>query len=634
MFDYTMYFYYTEYYSLFFIYFMKKVQIDKVVMRFVGDSGDGIQIIGNQLADSSVIVSGNDVYTFVDFPSEIRAPAGSLSGVSGFQVSISSKKIYTIGDEIDLLVAFNPAALKTSYFFLKKNGFLIIDIDSFSDRNFKKAGFLKNPLEDSSLESFKLFKVPVTKLTYECVKDILLSTSKAKRCKNFFALGFVCWLYDRDLDHIISWLKKKFKVDESIFFANKTALLAGYNYANNLDLNQSQIYIPPISLYKSDDKLIKISGNKAFVLGAIATSFLMDLPLFSANYPITPASDVLHDLLLYSKKNMFIVQLEDEIAAINAVIGASYGGALAFTCTSGPGLDLMQESLGLAIMAELPLLLLDIQRSGPSTGIPTKSEQTDLVAAVFGRHGESRVIVLAPNSPSDCFWTIIEGFCLAILSLSPVIILSDANLANSAELWCIPSFVDISGKFKFDFSIFKKKQLNYVDDFSNLIQDEIWISPGKKGFESCIGGLERDFLSGNVSHCPLNHFNMVINRFNKLHKVVDFYMVMEILGNISGDILLITWGSVFGIVRSVYDSLLLELNCSISLICLRYLYPLPKDLSTVIFSFNKVIVIEENMGQLAFFLRSVYLVDVCCINQVSGKPFEFGMLKTRILNSI
>jgi len=613
---------------------MKKVQIDKVVMRFVGDSGDGIQLIGNQISDSSVVASGNDIYTFVDFPSEIRAPSGSISGVSGFQVSISSKKLYNVGDEVDLLVAFNPAALKTSIISLKKDGFLIIDIDSFNDKNLKRAGFSENPLLDGSLDKFKLLQIPITKLTYDCVKDIIESTSKAKRCKNFFALGIVCWLYDRNLDHIFSWLHKKFKNDDVLFSSNKAALLAGFNYGDNIELLQTQMHISAVNFYNKTDKLIKISGNKAFSIGAIASSILMDLPLFSANYPITPATDILQDLSLYSKNKMTIIQLEDEIAAINAVVGASYGGALSFTCTSGPGLDLMQEGLGLAIMSELPLLLLNIQRCGPSTGIPTKSEQTDLLASIFGRHGESRIIVLAPNSPSDCFWTIIEGFYLSILSLSPVIILSDANLANSSELWRVPSISDVKAKFKCDFLNIKTKQLYYSYDIDLVNKNKFWTVPGKKGFETCIGGLERDLLTGNVSHCPINHFKMTNMRSNKLFEVRKLFLDLDVLGSAKGDVLIITWGSVFGIVRSVYDTLLLEIKKSVSLICLRYLYPLPLDLDVLISSFKKIIVIEENMGQLSFILKSYYLNNISCINQVTGKPFEFNILKSKILENI
>lgn len=612
---------------------MSKLLIDKIVIRFAGDSGDGIQLIGNQLSDSSVIKSGNDVYTFVEFPSEIRAPAGSISGVSGFQVTISSNKIFNIDSKVDLLFVFNPAALKVSLETLKLGGLLIIDSNSFNDKNVKKAGFLINPLETNMLSNFKLMSIPITELTYNCVKNIISVVSKAKRCKNFFALGIVCWIYDRNLDGIIAWLKKKFG-DTDLFLANEKALKAGYDYCNTVELFHDQSYIPPVNLYSKTDKLIKISGNKAFAIGAVASSYLFKLPLFSANYPITPASDILHELANYSNSNFKIFQLEDEIAAICAVIGASYGGSLAFTCTSGPGLDLMQEGLGLAIMSELPIVLLDIQRSGPSTGIPTKSEQTDLLAALFGRHGESSVVVLAPNSPSNCFWTIIEGFCLAIVSSSPVIILSDANLANSSELWKVPSGDEIYDKILFDFKSFNGKCFRYYNGIEMLDKTE-WNYPGVSDNIFCTGGLERDSVNGNVSHDAGNHFFMVKKRFSKVSMLADYFYKTDVLGNIEGNVLVITWGSVFGVVRSLYDNLLFDGNINIfSLICLRYLNPLPKDLYSIVKSFKKVIVIEENLGQLSFLLKANYSIDVININQVTGKPFDMLFIKEKILSVI
>lgn len=606
---------------------MSKSNVKKVVIRFAGDSGDGIQLIGDQISNSSVLVSENDIYTFVDFPAEIRAPAGSLSGVSGFQISISNEKIYFIENNVDLLVSLNPAALKSSIDLLKNNSILIVDSDSFNDKNLKRAGFLTNPLIDNSLDKYKLIKIPITKLTYECVKNIISSVSKAKRCKNFFVLGLVCWIYDRDINIIISWIEKKFK-SKDIFNANKSALHAGYNYGYNLEILQNQIIIPPSNLYK-DSMVTKISGNKAFSIGALASSFLLNMPLFSANYPITPASDIMHNLCLYANNEFKIIQMEDEIAAINAAIGASYGGALAFSCTSGPGLDLMQEGIGLSIMAELPILILNIQRSGPSTGIPTKSEQTDLFASIFGRHGESSVIVLAANSPSDCFWSIIEGFMLAIISRGPVIVLSDANIANSSELWKIPSIHDINHKFKI---ILNKLQIDLLVKSDKKHNKNLWEKPGESGNESCIGGLERDIETGDVSHNHLNHEKMVKKRFDKINNVINFYQPLEILGNRNGDFLIITWGSVYGIVRSIYNDIYKNFN--ISLICLRYINPLPIELKDILYSFKNIIIIEENLGQLAYILRANYHINTININQVTGKPFDFTILKNKILNYI
>ncbi|HIH2762687.1 MAG TPA: 2-oxoacid:acceptor oxidoreductase subunit alpha [Candidatus Azoamicus sp. MARI] len=594
-------------------------------MRFVGDSGDGIQLMGNQIAETSVMTSENDIYTFVEFPPEIRAPAGSISGVSGFQLSISSKKLYSIDDNVDLLVTFNPAALKTSIAYLKNDGFLIIDTDSFNDKNLKRAGFNENPITNDSLNKYKVIKIPITKLTYDCVKENIPSVSNAKRCKNFFVLGLICWIYDRNIETIKIWINKKFK-EKDILEGNKKALIAGFNYGNTIEILHSTFYIPALKKESKLNNSMKISGNKAFSLGALASSIILNLPLFSANYPITPASDILHDISLYINDNIKICQLEDEIAAINAIIGASYGGSLAFTCTSGPGLDLMQEGIGLAIMAQLPIIILNIQRSGPSTGIPTRSEQTDLLACIFGRHGESETIVIAPNSPGDCFYSIIEGFYLAIISLSPVIILSDANLANSSELWQIPSIDDIKEKTNIKLDEIKKKYSN-TDNEDKI---NCWISPGIKNKETCIGGLERDQFSGNVSYDSINHFNMVKKRKKNIKDIANIFKKTEIIGKEKGTNLIVTWGSVYGIVRSVYEELIEEYD--ISLIYIKYLNPLPNDLKTILTSFNRIIIIEENLNQLDLIIRSNYLIETKSINQVTGKPFVFNELKINLRN--
>lgn len=608
---------------------MSSFKLDTVVIQLAGDSGDGIQLIGNQLSDVSVIKSGNDIYTFVDYPSEIRAPAGSLSGVSGFSVAISSKKIFSVDSYVDFLVAFNPAALKLNFNKLKPDGLLLIDLDSFNDKNFKRAGFTSNPIESGLLSKFKLLSVPMTSLTYDCVIDILNVVSKAKRCKNFFALGIVCWIYDRDLNGIISWLRKKFNDNEN-FHANFKALNAGYNYCSNLEISHNRFFIPSVNFYNNDDKLVKISGNKAFSAGAVVSTFLFDLPLFSANYPITPASEIFHDLLNYCSDKIKVFQFEDEIAAINSVIGASYGGSLALTCTSGPGLDLMQEGIGLAIMSELPVVILNVQRCGPSTGIPTKSEQTDLFSAIFGRHGESAVIVLAPNSPVDCFWAIIEGFCLAVFSSSPVIILSDANLANSSELWKVPFFDDICDKMSFDFKSFNNRKFSFFKG-KKLDYDLRWKTPNTSDL-FCIGGLERDVCTGNVSHDSVNHFSMIKYRSNKINDIAFYIDDVEVIGEKTGNLLVITWGSVFGVVKSIYNDINFSKEIRFSIVCLRCINPLPKNFLAVIKSFCKIVVVEENMGQLAFILKAKYCIDVFSINQVTGKPFDFYFLKEKILS--
>ncbi|HFL8819535.1 MAG TPA: 2-oxoacid:acceptor oxidoreductase subunit alpha [Candidatus Azoamicus sp. OHIO2] len=607
---------------------MHKISIEKIVIRFSGDSGDGIQLLGNQFSESSILISANDIYTFVDFPPEIRAPAGSIVGVSSFQLAISSKKLYAVDDEIDILIAFNPAALKVSLIKLKKSGIIIIDIDTFNDKNLKRAGFEKNPLLDDYLKNYKTIKISLTKLTYECVKFLIDSVSTAKRCKNFFILGIICWLFNRTTENIILWLQKKFKKDKQLYEANRLALLAGFNYADTIELLPYTIVIP--SFKNTTTTSIKLSGNKAFVLGAITSSLLFDLPLFSANYPITPASDILHELTLYANDNIKIIQLEDEIASINAVLGASYGGALSFTSTSGPGLDLMQEGIGLSIMAKLPTVILNIQRCGPSTGIPTKSEQTDLLASVFGRHGESRIIVLAPNSPSSCFWCIIEAFCLAISYLGPIIVLSDANLANSCELWEPPDLTEIKNIIKFDFERLKAKNINISNSFDYL---NSWIVPGNNNFQICIGGLERDDKS-NVSHDPDNHQKMVLQRNEILLDVTKLYAKLNIEGQLVGDILLITWGSSYGIVKTLYNTLHNSINQSVSLLCINYIYPLHTDIKKIIYNFKILLVIEENLSQLALILKAEYLLPINSINQISGNPFNLNYLTSQIINII
>jgi len=611
---------------------MNTINIDKVIIRFIGDSGDGIQLIGNQISNTSVVFSGNDIYTFVEFPPEIKAPAGSITGVSSFQLTISSKKIYGVEDKIDVLVAMNPAALKVGLPYLKKNGILIIDTDTFNNKNLNRAKIKSNPILDDSLLDYRIVKVPISILTYEGVKDILSSVGKAKRCKNFFVLGLIYWLYDRNLSDTLSWLKIKFK-DSTLYLANKKSLIAGYNYGDNLEIFKDQYHISPANLFKPDAKLRKISGNTAFALGAMFTSILNNLQLFSANYPITPATDILHELAKYNSEDIKIVQMEDEIAAVTATIGASYGGALSFTCTSGPGLDLMQEGIGLAVMAELPIVVINVQRSGPSTGIPTRSEQTDLMSSIFGGHGECGRIVLSPNSPSDCFYTIMEGFYLAVKYLVPVIILSDSNLANSSELWEIPSEDDLK-KLKYsNISCLN----NRLIDINNTENDDLhrkWVIPGRKGFECCIGGLERNEKRNEVSYDPDNHFLMVKSRDKKIKDVVNDIPNTIVIGKRKGDILIITWGSVFTLVNNVYINYFSDIEQDISLISLRYLNPLPSDLFSIILDFKKVIVIEENMGQLAYILRSVYTRKIISIYQVTGKPFSIEKIRTEVLKHI
>lgn len=598
----------------------EKIILDKVTIRLVGDSGDGIQLIGNQISDISVVYSNNDIYSFVDFPPEIRAPLGTISGVSGFQLSISKEKIFSIEDKVDLLVVMNPAAFKNSISCLKNNGILILDLDTFNDRNYLKANLIEDPLIDESLKKYRVLKVPITTLTYNSVKNFVDSLSKAKKSRNMFVLGLICWIYNRDLFGLLTSLEKKFG-NSNIFLINKNALFAGYNYGDNLEVFHEQYSIPP---YDEDSvNLKRISGNKGFSLGIIAASLIGNSNVFSAGYPITPASDILQDLISYKFKNVLTLQLEDEIAAVSSAIGASYGGVLSVTFTSGPGLDLMSEGVGLAIMAELPLVLIDVQRVGPSTGIPTKSEQTDLFSAIFGRHGESQVIVLAPNSPKDCFWIVIEAFYLSVKYLLPVIILSDANLANSSELWKLPSNDTMLNTKYIDLS-------KYIKMFNENRVSSYFRSDAIK---PTIGGLERNRETGCVSYEPDNHFRMTKFRFNKLKSVVDDIDLVKVIGELSGNLLVITWGSVFGILRDIHKDLSFN-GFNFSLLCLRHLNPFPKNLINIIRNYKKIMVVEENMGQLSFILKSNYLLNILEVNQVTGRPFFLDYLKNIILYNI
>ncbi|HFL8824409.1 MAG TPA: 2-oxoacid:acceptor oxidoreductase subunit alpha [Candidatus Azoamicus sp. OHIO1] len=607
---------------------MSVINVNELSIRFVGDSGDGIQLIGSQFSVSS-IESGNDIYTFVEFPAEIKAPAGSLSGVSVFQVCISSEKIYAISDKVDILVAMNPAALSRGLLYLKVGGFLVIDNDTFKLAGLKLAGYSSDPLLDGTVSSYRVVSVPITSLTFNCVEKKLFSISKAKKCRNFFALGIVYWLCSKSYETTLLWLDSKFKKHADLLESNKSALIAGYNYGDNLELSHIQYNVLPfLTQSRIEANFKKISGNDAIAFGALAASIATGISLFSANYPITPASDIFHKLVKYNSYNFKIIQVEDEISAIMSIIGASYGGALSFTCTSGPGLDLMQEGLGLAVMAELPIILIDVQRSGPSTGMPTKSEQTDLLAAVFGRHGECPVIVLAPNSPINCFWSILEGFYLSCKYATPLIILSDANIANSTELWELPS-EDVIRDFIFKNGYtFKNRLIDFEESSSRT-----WINPVNGNLQYCIGGLEKDRNTGEISYDPINHFNMVKFRNKKfLDSAIDFDKT-DVIGNSGGNCLIVTWGSVFGLVKSVHKKLIM-LGHDLSMVCLRYLNPFPNDLSFIISSFKKILVIEENVSQLSFLLKSKYLINVIEIFQVTGRPFSFNELEIEILKNV
>lgn len=593
---------------------------NKIVIKFSGDSGDGIQLLGNQFSNYSVINNKNDIYTFVDFPPEIRAPAGSINGVSSFQLTISKKKLYTFDNYIDVLIAFNPASLKKNEKNINENSIIIIDKDTFNEKNLEKIKYNKDILQNL-YKKYKIIEIPITKITYDATKIFLESVSKAKRCKNFFILGLLTWLFDRKINNIFKNIKNKFKNNINMYNANKSAFLAGFNYGDVLELSIPKIKVPSYKKYIKKKNLIKISGNKALCAGVLTIQKLFKLPLFSAMYPITPASEILHELSQYISKDINIIQMEDEIACINAIIGASYAGALSITFTSGPGLDLMQEGLGLAIMSNLPIILVNIQRSGPSTGIPTKSEQTDLSASLYGRHGESKIVIIAPKSPKNCFWSIIEAFCLAFFYKGPVIILSDANLANSSEAWKYPKLKNV---YKRIINLLKKANIK----IKNLIND--W-QIMKKNKIICTGGLERNIKTNDVSHNSKNHDLMNKKRNSYLSKVKNLYENLKIINNKNNLFLIITWGSVYGVVKTLLKNLK---NKNISLLVLRYIFPLHKDLKLILKKYKYIIVIEENLSQLANLLKSHYKIKIMSINQISGEPFNYLILKTKLLKII
>jgi 2-oxoglutarate/2-oxoacid ferredoxin oxidoreductase subunit alpha len=593
----------------------KREVIEKAVIRFCGDSGDGMQITGNQFTNT-VALYGNDLATFPDYPAEIRAPAGTLPGVSGFQVHFSSNDVYTPGDAVDALVAMNPAALKMNLPDLKKNGILIVNLDSFKETDLRKAQMTVNPLEDHSLDGYRVFSVELERLTRMALRDVGLDAKSMDRCKNFFALGMCYWLYNRPMDSTLRWISDKFKSKPQLIDANRLALQAGYSYCEATEAFQISYEIPPAKL--SPGVYRNISGNTALALGFVAASQKAGIPLFLGSYPITPASDILHELSQYKDFGVITFQAEDEIAAITSAIGAAYSGALGITTTSGPGMALKTEALGLAIAVELPLVVCDIQRGGPSTGLPTKTEQADLLQALFGRNSEAPVPVLAPSTPGDCFWIALEASRIAIKHMLPVIILSDGYLANGAEPWKIPKAAelpDIPVKFETNPENFHP----YRRDPETLSRP--WAVPGTVGLEHRIGGLEKEDVTGNVSYDPLNHEHMVRLRAEKVALIANDIPEAVPEGDQSGDLLIVGWGSTQGAITAALKAQRAKGN-RIGHLHLRYLNPLPRNLGDVFTRYKHVLVPEMNMGQLVMILRAKYLIEAHGYNKIQGKPFK------------
>jgi len=601
----------------------KREIIDNAVIRFCGDSGDGMQITGSQFTNT-VALYGNDLATFPDFPAEIRAPAGTLPGVSGFQVHFSSSDVYTPGDSVDVLIAMNPAALKMNLADLKTNGILIVNLDDFQPNDLRKAQIVTNPLEDHSLDGYRLFAVELTKMTRAALKDLGLDAKSMDRCKNFFALGMCYWLYNRSMEPTHGWLEEKFKTKQQLVQANKLAMKAGYSYCEATEAFQISYEIPPAKLTPGVYR--NISGNAALALGFVAASQKAGIPLFLGSYPITPASDILHELSMYKDFGVITFQAEDEIAAITSAIGAAYAGALGITSTSGPGMALKTEALGLAVAVELPLVICDIQRGGPSTGLPTKTEQADLLQALFGRNSEAPIPVVAPSSPGDCFWIALEASRIAIKHMVPVIILSDGYLANGAEPWKVPT-IDELPEIPVHFETNPEGFLPYRRDPVTLSRP--WAVPGTPGLEHRIGGIEKQDVTGNIDYEPLNHEHMVRLRAAKVEAVADDIPPVVPEGDQSGDLLIIAWGSTHGPITAALNAQR-EKGRSIGHVHLRHLNPLPRDLGDVIKRFKKVLVPEMNMGQLLMILRAKYLVDAQGYNKIQGKPFKTSEIENKI----
>lgn len=606
---------------------------ESVIVRFAGDSGDGMQLVGGQFTNTSAVF-GNDVSTFPDFPAEIRAPAGTLAGVSGFQIHFSSFDIKTPGDDLDALVAMNPAALKMNLGSLRKGGILIANSDSFAWNDLKKANITSNPLEDGSLKDYILLKVPMTKLNREAVAPTTLSQRAVDRSKNFFALGLLYWIYDRPLGPTLDWINDKFKKTKDVAEANIKSLKAGYYYGETVEALSHRYRVKPATDV-SEGTYRQIMGNQALAYGMVTAARQAGKELFYASYPITPASDILHELSSLKNFRVRTFQAEDEIAAIGAAIGAGYGGALAATGTSGPGLALKAEAVGLAVMTELPVVIINVQRGGPSTGLPTKTEQADLLQAMFGRNGECPVPILAAAHPSDCFTIAQEAFRIATEYMTPVIILSDGYIANGAEPWRIPKVselprIDISHPAP---SLGNGQATNgdanenghsnghgFLPYTRNEQLSRPWAIPGTPGYEHRIGGLEKEHLTGNVSYDPDNHEKMVRMRQAKVDGIANSLPLQRVTGPESGQLLVVSWGGTYGAV-STAASEAQKRGWSVAHTHLRYLNPFPKNLGELLRRFERVLVPELNLGQLRMLLRAKYLVDVQGYNKVKGQPF-------------
>ena len=604
---------------------MKIQKSTSITIRFCGDSGDGIQLTGSQFTDTSAI-SGNDINTFPDYPAEIRAPVGTQAGVSGFQLHFSSENVSTPGDSLDCLVAINPAALKKNLPDLKISGLLLINEDTFTLNNIKKAGYESSPLDTPALEQYRVHKIPMTSLVENALKNIDLKINFKRRAKNFFALGLVYWLYNRSLDYTLKWIKQKFKNDQQLIDANTIALQTGYNYGITTELIYHR-YSVPSRKNIIPGKYRQITGNIAIVYGLIAGSKKSNLDLLYATYPITPASDILHELSKHKNFGVKTIQAEDEIAAAGIALGASYAGALGVTGTSGPGFCLKSEFIGLASCVELPMVICNVQRGGPSTGLPTKTEQSDLFLANFGRNGESPLPIIAASSPGNCFDSAFQAVKIALEYMTPVILLSDSYLANGSDLWKVPESKNLPEiKPNFVKPQDKENFQVYSRDSKTLVRK--WAIPGTKGFEHTLTGLEKD-QAGSISYNAQNHQKMSEQRAKKIKRIANTFPPTTIEGEKKGKTLIISWGGTYGTVNTAVKQLQ-EKNVSISQVHLQYINPLPNDLENIISSFETIIVPELNLGQLIYLLKSNYKAHFYGINKIQGQPFKVQELIDQI----
>jgi 2-oxoglutarate ferredoxin oxidoreductase subunit alpha len=606
----------------------KPVQnVSGITVRLVGDSGDGMQLLGQQLTNTSALL-GNDVATFPDFPAEIRAPRGTRAGVSGFQVQFASHEVHTPGDTLDALVAMNPAALVTNLADLPKGGLLVVNEDSFEDKDLKLAKLSTSPLEDPSMENYRLIKVPMTRLTKEAVSEFGLSVKEADRCKNFFAMGLVYWLYGRNMDATLRFIHGKFGAGKStIAAANEKALRAGWAYGETIEALGSSYNVAPAKLAPGTYR--NIMGNQALAWGLLAAANRSGKELFYASYPITPASDILHELARYKNFGVCTFQAEDEIAAVCSAIGASYGGQMGVTTSSGPGIALKTEAMGLAMMLELPLLVIDVQRGGPSTGLPTKTEQADLLQVMFGRNGEAPLPVLAARSPADCFEIVQEAWMLATKLMLPVVVLSDGYIANGAEPWKIPDVTKLA-----PYTIEHPQENNNPDGpFKPYLRNELlarpWAIPGTPGLMHRVGGIEKEDGSGNISYDPENHQKMVHIRAQKVANAAKLLPAQEVVGPESGDLLVLSWGGTYGACLTAVQKSQ-SAGKSVALAHIRYMNPFPSNLGEILSKYKKVLIPELNMGQLRMLIRDRYLVDAVGYNKVKGKPFTVTELVEKI----